>query len=147
MSVDAIIGTSGIGLVALLSLIQIAPIKINPWSALARAFGRAINLDVTDKLNELQSSVDNLESRVTEFEYKTGARDMDLCRARIIRFADEIRRHIDHSEEFFDHILSDITVYESYCKDHPTYKNEKAVRSIEKIRQTYDYCVNENKFL
>ena len=33
----------GAGLVAILSLVEIAPVKINPWRAVARAIGRAIN--------------------------------------------------------------------------------------------------------
>ena len=40
----------GIVLVAM-TLIQISPIKLDPWSAIARAVGRAINKDVIDKLD------------------------------------------------------------------------------------------------
>ena len=39
--------TSGGGVfLVLVTLIQIAPIKLNPWTAIARAIGRAINKDV-----------------------------------------------------------------------------------------------------
>ena len=38
------IATGGGILLAVLTVIQIAPIKINPWSALAKAIGRAINV-------------------------------------------------------------------------------------------------------
>lgn len=36
---DLLLGGSG-GLFALLTILQISPIKINPWSALARSIGR-----------------------------------------------------------------------------------------------------------
>ena len=38
---DLLLGGSG-GLFALLTILQISPIKINPWSALARSIGRAL---------------------------------------------------------------------------------------------------------
>lgn len=44
---DLLLGGSG-GLFALLTILQISPIKINPWSALARSIGRALNKDVLD---------------------------------------------------------------------------------------------------
>ena len=43
---------SGSGLLLILmTLVQIAPIKINPWSALAKAIGKAINADVSNRLD------------------------------------------------------------------------------------------------
>ena len=47
----------GIVLVAM-TLIQISPIKLDPWSAIARAVGRAINKDVIDKLDETREILD-----------------------------------------------------------------------------------------
>ena len=45
-----IIGGGGL-LCALLTLVQIAPVKINPWSAIAKAIGNAINADVLRELD------------------------------------------------------------------------------------------------
>ena len=42
MTLDILLG-GGLGAVALLTLIQIAPVKVDPWSAIAKALGRAIN--------------------------------------------------------------------------------------------------------
>ena len=51
--------TSGGGVfLVLVTLIQIAPIKINPWTAIARAIGRAINKDVLSKLDETRKTLD-----------------------------------------------------------------------------------------
>ena len=36
------------------TLIQIAPIKVNPWSSIAKAVGRAINSDVLEELKGLR---------------------------------------------------------------------------------------------
>ncbi len=113
-------------LLALLTIIQIVPIKINPWSRIARTIGRAMNVEIMDKLNE---------SEATDARY------------RIIRFDDEIRHHVKHTEEHFNQIMSDIDEYERYCSTHPAYKNSKAVMAIENVRRIYQKCRKENAFL
>ena len=47
MTAAEVLTGGGIILVAM-TLIQIAPIKLDPWSAVARAIGRAINKDVIE---------------------------------------------------------------------------------------------------
>ena len=42
----------------MLALIQIAPVKINPWGALARWIGKAINGEVLDKLGRVEKRLD-----------------------------------------------------------------------------------------
>ena len=44
-------GAVGVLLVAL-TLIEIAPIKINPWSKIGKAIGKCVNGDVIEKLDE-----------------------------------------------------------------------------------------------
>ena len=90
------------------------------------------------------------------FELKENNRAQDAARAldkaldarrRILQFADEIRRGVKHSMEHFNDILDDITFYAKYCDDNPTFKNDKAVRSIQRIEEVYDECMRENDFL
>ena len=68
-------------------------------------------------------------------------------RIRILRFSDEIRRNVKHSQESFDQTLSDITKYEQYCKDHPEFENKKTVLANKRISEAYDKCVEDNDFL
>ena len=69
------------------------------------------------------------------------------ARRRILQFADEIRRGIRHSLEHFNDILDDITYYTKYCDEHPSFQNDKAVRSIQRIEEVYDECMRNNDFL
>ena len=69
------------------------------------------------------------------------------CRYRILRFNDEILHDLRHSKEHFDQVLEDITRYETYCHEHPEYKNNKAVLAIENIKRVYQKCSNDNTFL
>lgn len=126
MSLNEIITSGGGVLFILLTIIQLAPIKVNPWSKIARSIGRAMNVEIMDKLNE---------SEATDARY------------RILRFDDEIRHHVKHTEEHFNQILGDIDEYERYCSTHPNYKNSKAVLAIENTRRTYERCRRENSFL
>lgn len=122
---EAIVGGGGV-LLALLTIVQLAPIKVNPWSRIARSLGRAMNVELMDKLNE---------NEATDARY------------RILRFDDEIRHHVKHTEEHFNQILGDIDEYERYCRSHPGYKNSKAVLAIENSKRTYEKCRQENSFL
>ena len=45
MTLKEILETGGGVLLIVLTLVQIAPIKVNPWSVIAAALGRALNKD------------------------------------------------------------------------------------------------------
>ena len=128
-----------LALVAGTTLVQIAPVKINPWTWVARAIGRAINEEVIQKVDKLEGDVRKLKDHSEEHEAKS-------ARIRILRFGDEIRHGVHHSKEHFDQILLDITEYDNYCKDHPRFKNNMTAITTSVIMQTYQECWKENKF-
>jgi hypothetical protein len=129
-----------IALAAFLSLVEIAPIKINPWTNIARAIGKAINGEVLAKVEALEQKVDKLEHAGAE-------RNAESRRVRILRFGDEILHDVKHSKEHFDNIHKDISVYEQYCKDHPEFENGRTVLTIEVIEATYKKCLDHHTFL
>ncbi|MCM1363379.1 MAG: hypothetical protein NC215_00145 [Ruminococcus sp.] len=139
---DLIVGVTGggCGLVILLTLVQIAPIKFNPWSFIAQKIGRAVNGEVITKVEQLGSDLKDLRDLCDE-------READSCRTRILRFNDELLHHVSHSKEHFDHILIDVSKYETYCNTHPEYKNNIANLAIERIKLTYRKCGDESSFL
>jgi len=126
--------------VLLLTLIQISPMKINPWSWLARTIGRAFNREMLERLDDLEKDVKKIQ---TENEEQKATR----CRSAILRFGDEIRHGTLHSKEHFDQILLDITFYEHYCDTHKDFENNIALMTIEKIKDTYSKCIDEDSFL
>ena len=144
MSVSEIITTitgGGCGLlVIMMTLLQISPLKINPWSYLAHKIGKALNHDITEKVDALGEDLKNLRSDFDE-------READNCRTRILRFNDELAHDVKHSKEHFDQTLWDITKYETYCDNHPGYKNNIASLAIERIKDTYKKCCDEGTFL
>jgi hypothetical protein len=135
------IGLYGGGVIlALMSLIQIAPIKLNPWSWIGRCIGKAINGEVIEKVEALSEDVKANKADDDE-------QWVSLSRSHILRFGDELLHGVGHSKEHFDQILEDISKYEHYCDSHPEYPNGKAIATIKQIKKTYQKCLEENKFL
>lgn len=127
-------------LVALLTLVQIMPIKINPWSAIAKAVGRAVNADV---LRELDTVTRKLDTHIRVDD----ERNADSYRTRILQFNNELLREIMHTREDFIEILAVIDDYERYCREHKEYKNNRAVCAIENIKRVYMERLQKHDFL
>ena len=140
MSIQEILLGGGGVLLFVMSVVQIAPIKINPWSALAKAIGRAVNADV---LRELKSVKDDLSDHIRMDD----ERNADEHRARILRFNNELLRDIPHTKEEFIDVLADIDFYEHYCDEHKDYKNNRAIHAIANICRVYDDRLREHDFL
>lgn len=140
MSIEEIISYGGGTLLFLMTLIQIAPIKMNPWSAIAKAIGKAINADV---LKELDTVKKDLADHVKANE----VRNADEHRTRILRFNNELLRDISHTKEEFIDVLADIDFYERYCREHKDYENNRAVHAIANISRSYDERLRKHDFL
>lgn len=139
MALSEIIMSGSGGILLLLTLIEIAPIKINPWSMIAKGIGRAINAEV---LAELKQTNEKLEAHIQAAD----ERNADMWRANILRFNNELIRDLPHTKEDFNNIFLDIDDYENYCRDHPSYKNSRAVHAISNIGRVYDDRLKKHDF-
>lgn len=136
-----LIQMGGTGLLIILAgLIRIPKLEINIWTALAHVVGRALNGEVIVKVDKLTSDFED-HLRIEEEERAKNARQ------RILRFNDELLFRTKHSKEHYDDVLEDIDKYEEYCINHPEYKNNKANRAIENIRNEYDSHLQNHDFL
>ena len=133
MSIQEILA-GGVGvLVVAMTLVQIAPVKVNPWSWLAAAIGRAINAEVIKKL----------DNHITMDDRRTA----DGHRARILHFNNEMLRDINHTKEEFTEVLAEIDAYELYCREHPEYPNNRAILAIKNIQEVYMERLKRHDFL
>ena len=130
---------SGVAIL-IMTIIQISPIKINPWSWIGRCIGRAINGEVLEKVETLTRDVK--QNKADDDEQWAS-----LSRTHILRFGDEILHGVSHSKEHFNQVLLDISKYEQYCESHPQYINNIATATIQQIKKTYQKCLDENNFL
>ena len=146
MPLKEILTIGGGSLVVLLTLIQIAPIKINPWSWIAGGIGRAFNADVLKELDELKKEQEGTRSKLEDHIKTDEENRADERRANILRFNNELVREIPHTREEFVEILADIDVYERFCREHPNYKNNRAGHAIANIGRVYDERLKKHDF-
>lgn len=138
--------------IILLSLVEITPIKINPWTCLICWISHIQGLDKLSEevasirlhMDEIDKKIDNIKS---ESEEKSALKDALLSRHRVLRFNDELLQCVRHSKEMFDDILQDITDYDRYCATHPNFRNQKAVQAELNIKRKYQKCMEEHDFL
>lgn len=147
MSLAEILGISGGGLLIILTLIQISPLKINPWSWLAKQIGKAINSDVLTELREVKEDQEELTRKLERHIEDDEERDANYHRARILRFNIGLMRGEEYTHEYFTDMLAEIDEYERYCNTHPDYKNNRAVIAVENIKRAYEDHVRDGDFL
>ena len=95
-----------------------------------------------DKQDQIISEINEMRSELNKHIEDDEKHRADMSRARILRFSDELRRGISHSEESFNNILEDIDNYISYCTQHESvYINSKANAAIRNIKTTHDKCI------
>lgn len=134
----------GICLVVVLSLVEISPIKINPWSKLFRSLGKALNKDMLDEINALKTEVSDLkdeikkvDDRVDKMDARIDENNAILCRSRILRFGDEVSHGQNHSRDHFKQVFCDITTYKAYCHSHPEFQNDMTKITSKRIEDDY----------
>ena len=91
-------------LILLLSLIQISPIRLNPWDSIFAWIGKKMNGRMETDLNDLRSNVKDIW--------------INSHRQNILNFARECRNGETHSTEEWNYILNICGEYEEYCTKH-----------------------------
>ena len=143
---DILLNGGGVAAV-LLTILQIAPIKVNPWSAIAKFLGRMFNAEVLQELAEVKAAQKETRRVLDEHIQLDDERNADEHRLRILQFNNELLREIPHTREDFIEILAEIDFYERYCKDHEDYQNNRAVHAIANIKRVYDARLQKHDFL
>lgn len=128
----------GVTLLGAITLIQVAPIKINPWSWLAGLFHKFLLGEIDNKLSAIQSKVNSIEGIMNE-------REAVLARTHILRFNDELLNNVTHSNEYYLQTLDDIKTYLKFTEQHPEFANGRTEQASENIRRTYERLFDQHK--
>lgn len=123
-NIVSIPGVKTLLVVSILSVIEICPIKINPWSAIGGLIGKLIGI------KKLSDKVDAIDKKVDENQATT-------IRVRILRFEDEVQSEKKHSKDSWDQVMDDVQRYEQYTESHPEFKNNITVASITHLKKVY----------
>lgn len=146
MNAENVAWLAGVCICAFFTLVQKFSSKYKPWSWLAEQIGKAINKEMLDKLDAVQEKIEELESADKRQDTERDEQLAISARRRILSVADEIRKKVRHSEEYFNEALDDVSYYRNYCKEHPDFENSKAVISSKIIEETYQQCLLEDDF-
>lgn len=98
-------------IVGVLSLIQITPIKFNPWDMILGWVGTKINAGIKKQIEAVREQSDIRKDEFREFW-------IDYQRESILRFSRECSQEVPHSREEWNHILDIIKRYEEFCRKH-----------------------------
>ena len=138
----------------LLSLVQLSPLKVNPWTTLGkalkklwRAFTRSLNAEVLSELGNLKSAQEETRDKLDKHILLADKREADSYRASILHFNVELIQCVPHTREDFIEILADIDHYERYCDTHKDYENNRAVCAIANIKRVYAERMAKHDFL
>lgn len=131
------------GLIIVFSMIvEIAPIKINPWTKLVTWISKRLTGDLKEQIDtntkmyldsykDLKNDIDGIKSEISDLKESDDQNRAMTSRYRIIRAADEIRNGVMLSDDHIEQLGEDIDIYDKYCKSHPSYLNHKGQRSKE----------------
>lgn len=118
------------GIVVLLSLIQISPLKLNPWDKLLGWFGKKLNGGMENQIKELQKQIRDVW--------------INNHRQTLLTFARECRSNIEHSAEEWTHVLNVAEEYEKYCESHDV-TNGVVRQDTRYIRELYQELSREHR--
>ena len=134
------LGENWIAVSGVLSVvIQISPIKLNPWSKLLGWIGKIINAELLKKIEEQDAKFGNMQRIIDENE-------KDRIRHEVLTFANQCRNHVKHTKDEFQHILA---INKKYHDLLDNYHESNGVfdAEYEYILELYHDCQRNNSFL
>ena len=100
-----------------------------------------------DKFKEVFEAIEKLTGKVDDLAAKNDERNAVNMRVRILRFRDEMLAGQNHTHDSFQQVLGDIDEYEKYCEDHPDFRNNQTLATIEHIKANYRERLERHDFL
>ena len=100
-------------LFTLMTIIQIAPIKINPWDKILTWIGNHMNADIVKR-------VDVIEGKLDEHIRDSAEERIRKVRADILDFANACMNGRKHTKEEFEFVISECDAYEKHIEKMET---------------------------
>ena len=92
----------------------------------------------------MAQSVESINNTVKGLIEKIEMNEAMTSRYRIIRAADEIRNGGELSDDAVEQLAEDLDLYDTFCENHPGYKNHKG-RNSRRIVIEYEEKLNEKR--
>ena len=143
-------------------------LPFNPWSTLFNWLGYKVNEPVNIRLdkieeqnkdtndyinkmrNEYKESIKCIRgeynTRIDKLERNLDEKEAKRLRSSIICFSDSCRIGTHHTKRHFENAFRDYDDYIGYCESHD-FENHFIDEEMAYIREVYNECLRENKFL
>lgn len=136
-------------------------LPFNPWSKLFQWIGSKANAPILTRLddieknnedmrNEYRNSISsirqNYNDRLDILERNADEKEAKQLRRNIIAFSDSCRTGDQHTKQHFENVFRDYDDYDAYCTKHK-FENHFIEGEMTYIKQVYNECLKENKFL
>lgn len=133
-------------LVGLSALIQITPIKINPWTALFKWIGNKVNEDLRNQIGGLNEKINNLSKDIDTLGKQRKEDEKDRIRWEMLDFANSCRNGCRHTKDEYLHIIELNDKYKKLLKETND-KNGVFEVEYEYIKELYKERQEKNDFL
>ena len=130
LTAGEVAGWAVVLIIILFSLIQIAPVRLNPWDNIFGWIGKKVNGETARRIGKLETQV----------------RDMWINdhRHMILTFARECRAEITHSPDEWTNVLNVAEEYERYVAENQI-TNGIITQDTEYIRRLYQEMSREHR--
>ena len=128
------------------SIIQVAPIKVNPWDWILGGIGKRLNKAINERMDAIEKKQSEFESKFDIYVTEQRKKDLDDKRSQILQFCNECMLHKRHTQEQFRFVIRLCDEYEKYIEDNKL-KNGEISDAIDQIREIHRKCLAENSFL
>lgn len=147
MNLQDIVFTSSGALFIVLCLVEISPLKLNPWKKIGSAIGHIVNGSLEEKIDNMSKEISTIKNRIDDLQENINQNEAINCRNRILQFGDEILHGMLHSKDRFDQTFIDIKTYNNYCNEHPNFENNVTGMTVERIKNVYRELLKKNDFI
>lgn len=130
--IKELITNPGVIIVTVLSCVEIAPIKVNPWSWILSIIRHALYGDIKKELQEVKQEL--TETKVQNWRWN------------VLDFANSCRNGRRHSHDEWRHTISQLAEYESYIERNEI-TNGVFEEDAKYLREEYQKNSTNNDFL
>lgn len=140
------VSIGGLLLIIFLTIVQLTPIKWNPWDVILAWIGRKLNSGVKKEVDELKKDIEEVNKKLDTHIAESKVKDLKDTRRDILDFCSSCMNGQRHTMEQFRFVIKKCDEYEEYVESSHI-KNGEISSAIKEIRRRYDCHIQRNDFL